>query len=458
MLDILKKTYYRLPPFINRIAYLVPIEYRLGGKTFIETLNFIHKSEKWPSEKLRKYQAHMLKKILNYAVKHIPYYRGIKLSGNAFRDLEKFPIIDKNEIIENIHSFIPKNISKLKVSMDTTGGTSGRQMRFYVDNKAYAKEWAFIISLWQRVGYQLGDKIISIRGGSILFKNSIWREQPIYNAIELSPFHLNPKTLPKYLTIIRHTKPKFIHGYPSAITILAKYIINNNITDLPKTKAILLASEGTYPGQRELIEQAFKTKTFTWYGQSEKVVLAGECEHSKIYHVFPQYGFIELLGKDGSIINQDNPSEEGEIVGTSFITHTMPFIRYRTGDYATWNEEQKCTCNRQYPLIKNIKGRWKQEMVIGKHGSLIPLTAINIHSEELNKVYNYQYYQDTPGILILKVKPFKNFTEKDKRKIKQLFKMRLGDELDIIIQETNEIEYAPGGKIKMLIQKLNTTL
>ena len=337
MLDILKKTYYRLPPFINRIAYLVPIEYRLGGKTFIETLNFIHESERWPSEKLRKYQAYMLKNILNYAVKHIPYYRGIKLSGNAFRDLEKFPIIDKNEIIENIHLFIPKNISKLKVSMDTTGGTSGRQMRFYVDNKAYAKEWAFIISLWQRVGYQLGDKIISIRGGSILFKNSIWREQPIYNAIELSPFHLNPKTLPKYLGIIRHTKPKFIHGYPSAITILAKYIINNNITDLPKTKAILLASEGTYPGQRELIEQAFKTKTFTWYGQSEKVVLAGECEHSKIYHVFPQYGFIELLGKDGSIINQDNPSEEGEITGTSFITYTMPCIRYRTRDYATWN-------------------------------------------------------------------------------------------------------------------------
>lgn len=443
-----------MPSFITKTAYLIPLEYRLGGKTFIETYNLIRETERWSREKLRRMQESLLEKVLSYAVKHIPFYKGINLSGDATKDLEKFPVISKEEMLENFHLFVPKNINRFKVSLDSTGGTSGRQLCFFVDNDSYAKEWAFIVSLWQRVGYNLGDKIISIRGGSILFGNRIWREQPIYNAIELSPFHINSKTLPEYIAIIKKTEPKFLHGYPSAITILAKYILNNSIDGLPKIKAVLLASEGTYPGQRELIEEAFRTRTFTWYGLSEKVVLAGECEYKKVYHVFPQYGFTELLGSDGSMINQDDSTERGEIVGTSFITYSMPFIRYRTEDYAMWDEEQECVCNRPYPLLKAVEGRWKQEMVVGKNDSLISLTAINIHTEELDKVYAYQYYQDTPGVLVLKVKSSEDFTEKDKQKIEQLFKKRLGDELDIIIQEVENIEHTPAGKVRMLIQKL----
>ena len=33
--------------------------------------------------------------------------------------------------------------------------------------------------------------------------------------------------------------------------------------------------------------------------------------------------------------------------------------------------------------------------------------------------------------------------------------MRLGDELDLIIEETDNIDITPSGKTKMLIQKLN---
>lgn len=90
MLSKLKKLYYNFNPSLLKPIYLVPIQYRLGGKKFIETLNFISQSEKWSFEKLRKYQAYMLNKLLKYTIKKIPFYRGIKLSGKPFKDLAKF--------------------------------------------------------------------------------------------------------------------------------------------------------------------------------------------------------------------------------------------------------------------------------------------------------------------------------------------------------------------------------
>ena len=455
MLDKLKSLFYKLPDDFRKALYVFPIEVRLGGGTFRQLYEFLHVSEGWSQSKLRRFQALQLRKLLSYAVKNVPFYNGVKLTGDPFRDIKRFPIVTKDIIQQNLSDFISNNMTRYNTHLATTGGTSGRQLRFYLDNSAYAKEWAFIIKLWERTGYKLGDKVISIRG--VEFRRAdrgiYWQEQPIYNAVELSPFHMNPKTLPLYIEKIKEWMPQFIHGYPSAITILAKYILSNDVKGLPRIKGLLLASENLYPGQRKPLEEAFKARVFSWYGQSEKVILAGECEFSSYYHVFPEYGYTELLGRDGSTIEQ--PGEEGELVGTGFLNYAMPFIRYRTGDYAKLSEEQACACRRHYKLIEDVKGRRLQEMVVGKHGSLISLTALNIHSDELNKVYNFQFFQDKPGEVMLRLKVNKNFKKQDEKGIIEAFRRKVGDELDIVIEKVSEIELTPTGKTSFLVQKLD---
>lgn len=457
MLDRIKQYYYGLPSPLLGILHLVPIKYRLGGRRFAETLNFLEESERWDHRKLQSYKAYALNKVLSFAVKNVPFYEGIELQGNPFEDIKKFPVISKDDIIENSSRLVRKNIEGRNVHLDTTGGTSGKQMRFYVDDSIYATEWAFMITLWKRAGYRLGDRVVSIRGGSIRFGSRLWREQPIYDALEMSPFYMNASTLPLYVTRIKEWMPRFVHGYPSALTIMAKYILDAKVRDMPWIAAALLCSENVYPFQRDLIERAFHAKTFSWYGQSEKVVLAGGCEFSQKYHIFPQYGFTELLGKDGSILEECG--EEGEIVGTGFFNTAMPLIRYRTQDYATLSEEQTCRCGREYMLMENVKG-WsseREEVVIGKRGSLISLTAINIHSEEFNKIYNFQYYQERPGEVVLRIRPNLHFTKEDEGRIVGTFKKRIGDELDIVIDRVQEIEHSPTGKARLLVQKLDVS-
>jgi phenylacetate-CoA ligase len=453
MLSKLKKKYYELPPSLLSTLHFLPITYRLGGRRFTETSNFIEQSERWDCKKLRRYQAWALNEVLSYAVRNVAFYKDIRLEGDAFKDIKKFPMMKKDDVIENFSKLVSKDATFPDSYLDSTGGSSGRQFRFYASNPLYAIEWAFIIALWKRAGYMLGDRVVSFRGGSTRFRGKLWRDEPMYNALAMSPFNMNTLTLPLYVDKIRRWKPKFIYGYPSAITIIAKYILEKQIDNLPRIRSVLLASEQVYPFQREAIEKAFEARTLSWYGQSEKVVLAGECEFTRNYHVFPQYGYMELLGEDGDLIEESG--QQGEIVGTGFFNFAMPFIKYRTEDYATISEQKACQCGRDYLLIENVKGRRLQEMVVGTHGSLISLTALNIHSEEFDRLYSFQYYQDHPGEVVLRIRPCPSFTKGDKKNMVQTLKNIAGDEMEIIIDDASEIELTSTGKAKLLVQRLD---
>ena len=87
-------------------------------------------------------------------------------------------------------------------------------------------------------------------------------------------------------------------------------------------KGIFLISENIDPAQRDFIEQFFDVKSVTFYGHSERVVIAEESEPYK-YSFDPYYGYTEKIHQnDGEYI----------IVGTGFLNKTMPFIRYKTDD------------------------------------------------------------------------------------------------------------------------------
>lgn len=458
MLEKVYKLFRQSPDSVRKLMYVVPIERRLGGTAFKSQLEFIQNTDKLPREKLLKLQEKELSRILKHAVRNVPYYKDIKLddSRNSFENLLKFPIIDKQTIQDNIDQFKSMDSSAHNTYYVTTGGTSGNTLGFYLDNSTYGKEWAFIVSLWQRVNYSPGDKIVAFRGVDFKdsSKNKFWQLNPIYNALEMSPFQMSDENLKNYITKINTYNPLFFHGYPSAITILAKYIKSNNVKNIPKIKAVFSGSENVYPGQAEFIEEALQTRFFSWYGQSEKVILAGECEHSHDYHVFPQYGYTEILGKDGSIIPWENIGEKGELVGTGFMNMSMPFIRYKTGDFATIGGCGCKECGREYPLINNVRGRWLQDMLVGKSGALISMTALNMHSTVFDNVSQYQFHQDSSGKVILKVVKKDSYSEKDTENLLNEFFRKLGHDMELEVQFVDHISRTRSGKSPMLIQKL----
>ena len=431
--------------------------YIIAGKYYRDTFKICNTLNRCSREEVLLFQQKMLRKRLEYATSQIHFYKPFAKYVHQyppFEALKFFPLITKTDVQENSKHFIPDCINKIPHHQATTGGTSGNQLIFNEDNATYAKEMGFMHSQWSRVGYTPKAKKATFRGVSFegLSGNQFWQENPIHNEMQFSPFHITEQNLPKYIDAICDYKPSFVHGYPSSISVIAEYIIRNKIQDrLPIIKAVLLGSEGCSEIELEKIKQAFNAKTYSWYGQSERVVLGGECENTNVYHHIPSYGVLEIIGENGK---ECEVGDIGELVGTGFLNNSMPLIRYRTDDFAK-KESHECECGRKWDRFSSVIDRRSTEgKLVGKNGAKISAAALNMHGQLFENVKRYQYYQDKAGLLEIHVIPNNKFNSTDIILIEVEHKKKLHDELDVAVKLVDDIPLAYSGKQKRIVCKI----
>ena len=182
------------------------------------------------------------------------------------------------------------------------------------------------------------------------------------------------------------------------------------------------------------------------------MVLAGVCEKSISYHVYPEYSYVELIEGDDELLSYENDTIY-EIVGTSFGNNAMPLIRYRTMDYAV-EDSIKCKCKRNYPLLKKVIGR-KQDFFIDKTGCLITFTGMNRPLRPVTqKIMAYQYIQEKEGIVKLNIELKEKFNTDDILTIKKIFQS-IYPRFDIEIDFVDYIHRTKNGKFRYLVQKIN---
>ena len=159
----------------------------------------------------------------------------------------------------------------------------------------------------------------------------------------------------------------YLHGYPSAIYDFAVYCENldSELRDLLRKslKGAFLGSEFPASTYRDKIESVFGIKSISWYGHTERAILAYEKEEKFIYHPFQTYGFAEAL--------KDSGTGKFKLIGTSFYNYASPLIRYDTGDEIEPVAEQ----NGILESFK-IRGGREGEFVLDKRHKKIALTGL----------------------------------------------------------------------------------
>jgi phenylacetate-CoA ligase len=450
----LKELYERSPHWLRRAYAAIPPDYRFG-RGYREERRLIAASDRLTAQELRRWQERRLRRLVEEVLPHVPFYRPLVTPGAA-RDpwafLRSLPLVDKAAIRENLAAFTNERAAPGSFYYTTTGGTTGKPFGFYLDNRAYGREWAFMLAQWERVGYRPSHRKATFRG--VAFKrDALWQYNPVYNELQFSPFLLSEANLARVVDKLREYRPAYLHGYPSAVAVLARFVQRHGVRGLPPIRAVFGASENVYPDQRALIESALETRLFTWYGQSEKVILAGECERATEYHIFPQYGVAELVGPGGEVIEE--AGRAGELIGTGFLNTVVPFVRYRTGDYAEY-APGPCACGRHYRLLKSVQGRWLQEMMIGRTGAPISITALNMHSDVFDNVHRFKFVQEEVGRARLLVVPAERFSARDEQAIRDALGAKVADELSVEIVAVEDIAPAESGKSLFLEQRLDT--
>ena len=453
--ELKRRIYESLPPGVKSLVGLVPFGW-IAGPAYRRTLARAPLFERASTEEIRSYQEQALGEMLDFATSEVPAYakhRSAVERYAPFDALKDFPLLDRDALQQNLRDHLPRDFERIPHYEITTGGTSGDQLRLYVDDASQSVETAFVHRVWSHVGYTPRARKATFRGVPFpdLPEGVYWRANPIYNELQLSPFHMSEATMGSYVERLVRYAPEYLHGYPSAIDFLADYIRRNGLAaSIPPVRAAFLASEACTPGQRSRISEVFSTRVFPIYGHSERLILGAECETEEVYHHVPDYGVLEIVGSDGKPCERDG--ERGELVGTGLLNRSMPLIRYRTGDRAT-RRDRSCACGRNWDRFDDVEGRWKQDMLVGKTGARISLTALNMHGSVLEHVARFQYRQTEPGSCSLRVVPAPGFTDADAARIEQAYRDKLGAELDVVVELVDEIPLTERGKLKAVVRE-----
>ena len=194
------------------------------------------------------------------------------------------------------------------------------------------------------------------------------------------------------------------------------------------------------------MEKAYGCKIYEEYSTVENALFASECEYGSL-HLSPDGGIVEILRPDGTPCQ---PGEIGEVVTTSFLRTYQPFIRYRLGDLAAW-DDRPCPCGRQSPVIKEVVGRL-EDVVTGPDGrQLVRFHGIFVDQPH---VIEGQVIQESLQKFTIRVVPTEGFCDTDVKDIQTRMKQRLGESVIISVELVNEIPRNAAGKYKAVISHL----
>lgn len=438
----------------------VPLAWLLGRK-FRENRARALEAQHWSAECSQRYQFERLRQVLTLACERSRFYRSMWGSLGVcpddiktLDDMKRLPTIDKAAVRENVLDMCTRSIKEMDVDSGSTGGSGGVPLSFYLDADRSFQEYAYLITSWERAGYRLGMPMAVLRGRVVPpDRKGLRREyDPIFRHHYYSTFHLSDESMARYLEHIATIGPCFLHVYPSSVAALARFCRRAGFLPPGTIRGIIAESEIVYPEQRKMVEEVFGCRYFSCYGHSEKLVLGAECEHSTDYHVWPTYGYFELLDEKGDPVT--TPGQRGEIVGTGFINTVMPFIRYRTGDYATYVGDRCEACGREHIIIRDIRGHRTQEVLIASDGSEISWTALNMHDDTFLHVRQFQFMQETPGRATLRIVPANGFGEADANRICQNLGRKLDGRLSFAIELVDNISLSTRGKAVYVDQRI----
>jgi len=437
----------------NPLSYIFPISYLVFYNTYKTWYRFLKHSEKWNQNQINEYQQQKLKMLLKQAYQFVPFYKKQfdteKIHPQEIKnisDIHLLPYVTKKDIRSHLNEFKSINYPNRAFQKTKTGGTTGTPLVFYKEKARWlGKHFAFNRNYMEHAGYHPTDKVISITGNK-----KPMRQHPFLRTLEFSSLHMSEKDLNDYARKINSFHPKFITTYPSALMILTQQLSEKGGL-FPQLHGIFSHGETLFDWQRKYFEETYNCRVFDQYGHRERCVFATTCTKSNLYHVFPQYGIVEIVDKKGNLITEEGKT--GEIVATSLHNYIFPFIRYKTGDLAQITKES-CTCSRAYPFIKNIIGR-KQDFLFTINNDMIPLTGLyHLIVESTKHVKECQFYQDTEGELLITIVKTDQFSEKDNDILKEKINEKIGDLFSITIRIVDKIPRTLEGKHRYLIQKI----
>lgn len=378
-----------------------------------------------------------------------PGYESLTTPGlSPFQRLAGLPILTRQELSENSVRML--TVPEDRVEMTASSGTSGDPIIFRLDRERGAAEWAYVHDIWnRRTGYGLNDWRLFLRGAADLPGGADHFVQRATGELVLRVQALSPERIREQWQWVRQRRIRYLHGYPSALSYLARLVESELPEDdwRHEIRGILAVSEEYTPGQEETFARVFpQARTASFYGLSERTCFAG-MDAQRVYHPEPLYGITELVREDGSAAQ---PGERGRIVTTSLMMRGQPFLRYDTGDSA------ECVAVDRWgrPSFREIRSRRGREGLIRADGTLFPTTSLNVHGHQFLCVRRFRFRQDEPGRAVLLLEPAAGAQPAELADFHAAMVRRTAGQVELGLEIVEHLGTPPNGKDRIVDQRV----
>lgn len=426
--------------------------------TYARALNRSAKNEIKTKDELHINQLSKLKNLIRHAKTNVPYYNKLlnDINVTSMSDLTKIPFLTKEIIRAQKENLKAGNLPLCRFKPNSTSGSTGATMKFFSDNKTDVVRHACANRGDSWTGWRFGEPIVLLWGASKdtnkahTLKSKLVNSGLLFNTRVLSSYNMTNDDMTKYLHLINRVRPSLIVGYPSSLELLSKHKIELGIKVF-SPKGIITGGETLHEYQKDIIQDAFAANVLNRYGCREVGHISNECEKQNGLHISTDHVIIEVVNSNGKLCK---PGEAGEIVVTDLDNYVYPFIRYKIGDIGILSE-RKCTCGRAFPMLEKIMGR-TFDVVLGKNGNRVLATYFTLSFRySVRGIEQFQLVQASNYDIKINVKSNEQFTKDEEIKTINLVKEKLGNDMQIIIHQVDEIEPTESGKFRWVISELS---
>jgi phenylacetate-CoA ligase len=437
----------------------MPLHKWIIGKNAKSLYFWLKNTEYYSREELDNLQLLRLRKMLQHAYIHVPYYRRAfddvdfkPLDVESISDLAKVPLLSKADVRANVHfSLFSDTHDKKKMHKINTSGSTGEPFVCYADKFQLEMRFATTLRALEMSGWKFGDRQLRLWHQTLGMSRAQARKE------KLDAFFMRRKFIPAFemtqesiqglVRTIEKFKPRLIDGYAESLNFIA---LGSSIRANHSPKAVMSSAQQLTPATRNKIETQFGAKVLDKYGSREFSGIAYQCLESDNHHVQDESYIVEILVDGRPAV----PGEVGEVVITDLNNFSMPMIRYRIGDLATAVNQEKCKCERSHSQIGDITGR-TQALIRCRNGVWLPGTFFAHFFKDYDfAIRHYQIYQKTDAGFELRIVPSSQYSSTVGNQIVGALEKYAGTETNITLKLVDEIPLLKTGKRTPVISEL----
>lgn len=424
------------------------------GREYTRWARFFADAHRWSEEELRAYQETALREHVARAFEHVPFWRkrfrelGVEPSAiRTVADLEKLPLLEKAEVTEAGRDLVSDSCDADALLWFPTSGSTGTPLQVPRPPAIEAMEWAFT---WTRFcpDVKRGDPYASFTGLELIppgrEKPPFWVDNWANRQRMYSIWHMNERNLAHYVADLDRRYSFSYRGYPSAMYVLADFMLREGLRLRRPPAHVISASEELQPQYAETIREAFGCRVWNRWGLNEMSGSITEyaCGH---LHYDMDYAVLEFLP-----IGEEADGILAEIVSTNVHDHAWPLLRYRTGDLVVYDPDDRCEAGVPGRVIRRIHGRTGHYFTL-PDGSRC--TNISVIAKKCRHVRYMQVVQEQPGAIVVRIVTTAGYGPEDERDVVQQFRRKLGPELGIEVAYVDALETTSSGKAISIINR-----